>query len=29
VIFNPPSAWAVARRDNMAGHDQMWTFPMP
>lgn len=29
LIFNPPSAWAVARRDNMAGHDQQWTFPMP
>ncbi|MDW8444438.1 MAG: extracellular solute-binding protein [Acetobacteraceae bacterium] len=29
LIFNPPSAWAVARRDNMAGHDQHWTFPMP
>lgn len=29
LIFNPPSAWAVARRDNMPGHDQHWTFPMP
>lgn len=29
LIFNPPSAWAVARRDNMAGHDMQWTFPMP
>lgn len=29
LIFNPPSAWAVARRDNMPGHDQQWTFPMP
>jgi ABC-type glycerol-3-phosphate transport system substrate-binding protein len=29
LIFNPPSAYAVARRDNMAGHDQQWTFPMP
>jgi ABC-type glycerol-3-phosphate transport system substrate-binding protein len=29
LVFNPPSAWAVARRDNMAGHDQQWTFPMP
>jgi ABC-type glycerol-3-phosphate transport system substrate-binding protein len=29
LIFNPPSAYAVARRDNMAGFDQQWTFPMP
>jgi len=29
LIFNPPSAYAVARRDNMAGFDQYWTFPMP
>ena len=29
LVFNPPSAWWVARRDNMAGHDQQWTFPMP
>jgi ABC-type glycerol-3-phosphate transport system substrate-binding protein len=29
LVFNPPSAWAVAKRDNMPGHDQVWTFPMP
>jgi ABC-type glycerol-3-phosphate transport system substrate-binding protein len=29
LIFNPPSAWAVMKRDNMANHDQVWTFPMP
>ncbi|MCC7280995.1 MAG: carbohydrate ABC transporter substrate-binding protein, partial [Acetobacteraceae bacterium] len=29
LIFNPPSAYAVAKRDNMAGFDKQWTFPMP
>lgn len=29
LIFNPPSAYAVAKRDNMAGWDRMYTFPMP
>lgn len=29
LVFNPPSAYAVAKRDNMAGFDRQWTFPMP
>jgi ABC-type glycerol-3-phosphate transport system substrate-binding protein len=29
LIFNPPSAWAVAVRDNPKIGEQLWTFPMP
>jgi len=29
LIFNPPSAWAVARRDNIAVASDCWTFPAP
>ena len=29
LIFNPPSAWAVAVRDNPKVGEQLWTFPMP
>jgi Bacterial extracellular solute-binding protein len=29
LIFNPPSAWAVAVRDNVKVAEQCWTFPSP
>lgn len=29
LIFNPPSAWAVAKRDNPAVAADCWTFPAP
>ena len=29
LIFNPPSAWAVAKRDNIAVASDCWTFPAP
>ena len=29
LIFNPPSAWAVARRDNRPVAADCWTFPAP
>jgi ABC-type glycerol-3-phosphate transport system substrate-binding protein len=29
LIFNPPSAWAVAKRDNLAVASDCWTFPAP
>lgn len=29
LIFNPPSAWAVARRDAPQVAERCWTFPMP
>ncbi|MBY0337227.1 MAG: extracellular solute-binding protein [Acetobacteraceae bacterium] len=29
LIFNPPSAWAVAKRDNPQVAAQCWTVPMP
>jgi len=29
LIFNPPSAWAVAKRDNIAVAEDCWTFPAP
>jgi ABC-type glycerol-3-phosphate transport system substrate-binding protein len=29
LIFNPPSAWAVAKRDNIAVAEKCWTVPMP
>ncbi|MDA8251679.1 MAG: extracellular solute-binding protein [Rhodospirillales bacterium] len=29
MIFNPPSAWAVAKRDNPAVAADCWTFPAP
>ena len=29
VIFNPPSAWAVAKRDNPPVAADCWTFPAP
>jgi ABC-type glycerol-3-phosphate transport system substrate-binding protein len=29
LIFNPPSAWAVAKRDNIAIASDCWTFPAP
>ena len=29
LIMNPPSAWAVAKRDNMKVAEQLWTFPTP
>ncbi len=29
LIFNPPSAWAVAKRDNIAVAEKCWTIPMP
>ncbi|HEX4131752.1 MAG TPA: extracellular solute-binding protein, partial [Pirellulales bacterium] len=28
-IFNPPSAWAVAKRDNPKVAEQCWTHPVP
>lgn len=29
LIWNPPSAWAVAKRDNIAVAEDCWTFPAP
>jgi len=29
LIFNPPSAWAVAKRDNIDVASDCWTFPAP
>ena len=29
LIMNPPSAWAVAKRDNPKLANQLWTFPAP
>jgi ABC-type glycerol-3-phosphate transport system substrate-binding protein len=29
LIMNPPSAWAVAKRDNPQLAGQLWTFPAP
>jgi ABC-type glycerol-3-phosphate transport system substrate-binding protein len=29
LIMNPPSAWAVAKRDNPKVAEQLWTFPTP
>ncbi|HTS55786.1 MAG TPA: extracellular solute-binding protein [Burkholderiales bacterium] len=29
LIMNPPSAWAVAKRDNPKVAEQLWTFPAP
>ncbi|HEY3075861.1 MAG TPA: extracellular solute-binding protein [Burkholderiales bacterium] len=29
LIMNPPSAWAVAKRDNVKVAEQLWTFPSP
>jgi ABC-type glycerol-3-phosphate transport system substrate-binding protein len=29
MIMNPPSAWAVAKRDNIKVAEQLWTFPAP
>jgi ABC-type glycerol-3-phosphate transport system substrate-binding protein len=29
LIMNPPSAWAVAKRDNPKVGEQLWTFPSP
>jgi ABC-type glycerol-3-phosphate transport system substrate-binding protein len=29
LIFNPPSAWAVAKRDAPQMAEKMWTHPMP
>ncbi len=29
LIMNPPSAWAVAKRDNIKVAEQCWTFPSP
>src|SRR5262252_963113 len=29
LIFNPPSAWAVAVRDNPKIAEQLWSFPSP
>ncbi len=29
LIFNPPSAWAVAKRDNPSVAADCWTFPTP
>jgi ABC-type glycerol-3-phosphate transport system substrate-binding protein len=29
LIMNPPSAWAVAKRDNIKVAEQCWTFPAP
>jgi hypothetical protein len=29
LIMNPPSAWAVAKRDNPKVAEQCWTFPSP
>ncbi len=29
LIWNPPSAWAVAKRDNLPVAEDSWTFPAP
>lgn len=29
LIMNPPSSWAVAKRDNPKLAEQLWTFPAP
>lgn len=29
LVMNPPSAWAVAKRDNPKIAEQLWTFPSP
>jgi ABC-type glycerol-3-phosphate transport system substrate-binding protein len=29
LIMNPPSAWAVAKRDNPKVAEQLWSFPAP
>jgi ABC-type glycerol-3-phosphate transport system substrate-binding protein len=29
LIMNPPSAWAVAKRDNPKVAEQLWSFPSP
>jgi ABC-type glycerol-3-phosphate transport system substrate-binding protein len=29
LIMNPPSAWAVAKRDNPKVAEQLWSFPTP
>lgn len=29
LIMNPPSAWAVAKRDNIKVAEQLWSFPAP
>lgn len=29
LVFNPPSAWAVAKRDQPAVAEKCWTVPMP
>ncbi len=29
LIWNPPSAWAVAKRDNLAVAEDSWSFPAP
>lgn len=29
LIFNPPSAWAVAKKDNPSVAEDSWTFPTP
>jgi ABC-type glycerol-3-phosphate transport system substrate-binding protein len=29
LIMNPPSAWAVAKRDSLKVAEDCWTFPMP
>ena len=29
LVFNPPSAWAVAKRDNIKIAEDCWTFPAP
>jgi ABC-type glycerol-3-phosphate transport system substrate-binding protein len=29
LIMNPPSAWAVAKRENPKVGEQLWTFPPP
>ncbi len=29
LIWNPPSAWAVAKRDNISVAEDCWTFPAP
>ncbi len=29
LVFNPPSAWAVAKRDNPQVAEKCWTVPMP
>lgn len=29
LVFNPPSAWAVAKRDNPQVSENCWTVPMP